>query len=457
MSNANPTEYEDGIISAYDGVSTITVVIDTLGAAGTNADWNISLSGVGITGATGSTGPTGPTGATGATGSTGPTGPTGATGPAGSGPVTSTAGFTIPAINSTVVVSITSELQTGTGCVVSDGTHVMVGAITSGGSSSATIYNVGLIAGSIGNTMASGAYLTPTALGASLLGASGTVMQSDGLHPYVWATPTGTGVPVLATGPTLGTPILSGAPTGAGQVGFSSPDFQGYDTAARNFLTDRFKVVAQFFTVGSGTATPATNTIFSHFMAMAGGGGSGGLTGSSTGVLTSAGGGAGSYSECWIQNPTAQSYVVGAAGAAGSSGTNAGGTGGNTTYGTTILTTNGGVGGAGGGSAVVPNGGLGGAAGTSTQAGAFLSPGATGFPGFTSSIITVLTVGGHGADTRWGGGGRGAGTTGASNPGSAGTGFGSGGGGAGSDQSATSVTGAAGAPGLLVEEDFIRR
>jgi hypothetical protein len=66
----------------------------------------------GSPGAAGSTGPTGPAGATGppgSTGATGPTGPTGiqgAQGPPGNAATTVSAGFTVPAVGSTVVVTV---------------------------------------------------------------------------------------------------------------------------------------------------------------------------------------------------------------------------------------------------------------------------------------------------------------------------------------------------------------
>jgi hypothetical protein len=74
-SNAAPSNYMTGQITAYSGTS-LTVNVVAVGGSGAHADWNISISGAeGPTGATGATGATGPTGATGATGPTGPTGP----------------------------------------------------------------------------------------------------------------------------------------------------------------------------------------------------------------------------------------------------------------------------------------------------------------------------------------------------------------------------------------------
>jgi hypothetical protein len=79
-----PTNYVEGIITAFSGTS-LTITSDTTGGSGTYTSWNIT--------AAGNVGATGPTGANGNVGATGPTGPTGAastvagpTGPTGTGP-----------------------------------------------------------------------------------------------------------------------------------------------------------------------------------------------------------------------------------------------------------------------------------------------------------------------------------------------------------------------------------
>ena len=82
-SSASPTNFMEGIVTAYSGTS-LTFTSDLAGGSGTFASWNLSLAGnIGATGATGPTGPagaTGPTGPAGTNGATGPQGPTGATG-----------------------------------------------------------------------------------------------------------------------------------------------------------------------------------------------------------------------------------------------------------------------------------------------------------------------------------------------------------------------------------------
>jgi hypothetical protein len=77
--------------------------------------------------------------------------------------VTTTASFTIPAVSSSVSVSVTDTSQTPQNSVVTvyDGTHaavMQVASISTGTSFSLTTLE--LLAGSAGNTMASGAYVT---------------------------------------------------------------------------------------------------------------------------------------------------------------------------------------------------------------------------------------------------------------------------------------------------------
>ena len=83
--SATPTNFVEGIITAYSG-TTITVSADSTNGAGTFTAWDISLAGTpGFQGALGATGATGATGAgtAGATGTTGPVGVTGSNGTTG--------------------------------------------------------------------------------------------------------------------------------------------------------------------------------------------------------------------------------------------------------------------------------------------------------------------------------------------------------------------------------------
>jgi len=98
----------------------------------------------------------------------------------------------------------------------------------------------------------------------------------------------------------------------------------------------------QVFTSGSGTYTTPTGCK-AIFVQCWGGGGSGG--GGNGVAARGTGGGAGGYSQKLIASPSATySYAVGAGGTAASQSAN-GTTGGTTTFGTSLLTCNGGVGG----------------------------------------------------------------------------------------------------------------
>ena len=89
-SAGTPTTWMEGQVTGYSG-STLILNVDATSGAGSNADWNINLTG--DQGATGAVGPTGSTGATGSPGPPGPTGASGATGAAGQGvPVGGTTG-----------------------------------------------------------------------------------------------------------------------------------------------------------------------------------------------------------------------------------------------------------------------------------------------------------------------------------------------------------------------------
>jgi hypothetical protein len=202
----------------------------------------------------------------------------------------------------------------------------------------------------------------------------------------------------------------------------------------------------------SGAYTPPPGVKALEFIAIGGGGGSGGVDGQGAGTAAASlpGGGAGTSIDFTTSIEASYTLTIGAAGAAGASGNNAGGVGGNTTVASTgvNLTANGGPGGAGdfgssGNSA--PNGTDGGAA----------SGGAINIPGGgtgSSSVVGGFSAGSSkGGDSLFGTGGRGS----TNSAGVAGSGFGSGGGGSGNVGTATNFSGAAGAPGaVIVKEHF---
>ena len=185
-----------------------------------------------------------------------------------------------------------------------------------------------------------------------------------------------------------------------------------------------------------------------------GGGGGGANTNGSGSWGAGGGGGGGGYGEGVIDNPSASyEYTVGQGGTAGAAGNHSGGTGSGTTFGTSLFTANGGVGGGGGAyetTDVVPlNGGLG---GTSTG-GSVNIQGQYGLTGWGTTAIQA--VGGTGGDSILGFGCpspitfSGA----ATNPSP--TGYGGGGaGGAVVNNGGTPVPGIAGAPGIILIEEI---
>jgi hypothetical protein len=106
-----PTNYVEGIITAFSGTS-LTITSDATGGSGTYTSWNITV--------TGNVGATGPTGATGPSG-TGPTGPTGPAGSGGGGNAPTGGGTDLVFYNNNNVVTtnytVPSSTATGTGAI----------------------------------------------------------------------------------------------------------------------------------------------------------------------------------------------------------------------------------------------------------------------------------------------------------------------------------------------------
>jgi hypothetical protein len=192
----------------------------------------------------------------------------------------------------------------------------------------------------------------------------------------------------------------------------------------------------QTFTSGSGTYTTPANTKLLWIRLVGGGGGGSGAAASTGGT----GGGAGGYVEYFTTSPLASyAYAVGAAGTGGA--TNANGTdGGNTTFGTSLLTGNGGVHGA-----ISSNNG--GAGGTATG-GTINIAGSTGGGQFNASGFSLA---GSGGASPFGGGASSV-SNGAN--GNAATGYGSGGGGGGSNNGGPTATGGNGQTGIVIAVAF---
>lgn len=212
------------------------------------------------------------------------------------------------------------------------------------------------------------------------------------------------------------------------------------------------KVSVQKFT-SSGTCVPTSGMTYCIIECWGGGGGGGGMTGTVSGATCSGGGGgggAGSYSKVTVSSSafgSSQTVTIGAAGYGGAAGNNNGGDGGATSVGT-LCVTNGGGGGQGQPYGV---GGSGGSAGT----GDIAAPGAPGFRGISGVVTTTSSQGGQGASSSVGQGARGGIGSSTSTNGTAATGYAAGGSGGTSNGVAASVSGGAGAPGLVVITEYI--
>lgn len=192
-------------------------------------------------------------------------------------------------------------LVTSAGGVPSIATDIPT-AVTIGG---AYIYRVG------GTDVA----LADGGTNASLVASNGGIFYS-----------TATAGAILSGTATAGLALLSGA------------------TGAPTWSTNKpfTKISTQQFTSGTATYTPTAGTVWA-LVECWGGGGGGGTTNSA--VIPGSGGGSGAYSYKWIQNPSAVTYAVGAAGAGGlmNNGT-ASTNGGDTTYNATTVIAKGGTG-----------------------------------------------------------------------------------------------------------------
>ncbi|WP_254213954.1 hypothetical protein [Burkholderia multivorans] len=215
----------------------------------------------------------------------------------------------------------------------------------------------------------------------------------------------------------------------------------------------------QVFT-SSGTYTPGTYMIGGQSVTATkakvrgiGAGGAGGSCASTTSSQGAAGSGgnAGAYGEIWIASGlTTQPVTIGAPGAPSAAGANAGGAGGASSFGTLAIF-GGGAGGLGGVAsptpfAVIPSASQASCSGT----GAFIVAGRGAVAKQSFGISTGVVNGSSGADTLFGSGGQGAG----GGAGTAASGYGAGGGGAGVGATGTQNVGGAGAPGLIIVEEY---
>ena len=229
-------------------------------------------------------------------------------------------------------------------------------------------------------------------------------------------------------------------------------------------------IALQAFTSG-GTYTPTTGMAYCVAIATGGGGGGGGSDSSTTtnDIGAGGGGGAGETRIAFFSAATigvSKAVTIGAGGAAGSNAGGTGGTGGSTSI-TTLLIANGGLGGVGSGTVTTPGdsnaGGVGGSGGTGGTLGI---DGGDGDPSLalTNDATTgdgSYAIGGTGAPSFWGGGGK-AGqlystTIGVSATavGVAGKAYGAGGGGSVCSDTTAGAVGGAGKAGVIFILEFI--
>lgn len=187
---------------------------------------------------------------------------------------------------------------------------------------------------------------------------------------------------------------------------------------------------------------------------LAGGGGGGGCSTVAANAAVGGGGASGGYAEKYYSAPPAVgcTYAIGIAGTAGSNAGGAGGTGGDTTFtdGVTLVTTRGGLGGAGQAAGTTVASVLGGASGAQSNNGDLNGAGAPGSDGNRLSG-TAIGVSGSGGESLYGGAGIGLAAAGAGNNA---TGKGSGGGGGAVVNGSAAVVGGTGSAGVIIVEEY---
>ena len=322
-----------------------------------------------------------------------------------------TAGFTIPAINSSVVIPVTPNNWCGAAdpcsVLIYDGNHIFMGEMTAGGSTSITVFNRGSnISNSPGGTLVSGA----------------TVDFSS----HALASPTNVGI--------------------LNQLSGNATDFVGGDNACH--ALPRGPIAIKTFTA-SGTYTPSAGMKTCIIECVGGGGAGGGLSGVTGYALFGGGGGAGGYSRklaTAAQIGASQVVTVGAGGAGVANA--AGGAGGSSSVGSLCVANGGGGGQAAQNGAMV---GVGGAAGT----GDFTCTGAPGVSGCYGTPANPFGVFGGGGSSMFGGGAPSQFCN-ANNwiPGGNASGYGGGGSGGAATLATGVITGGAGGSGLVVITEY---
>lgn len=216
-------------------------------------------------------------------------------------------------------------------------------------------------------------------------------------------------------------------------------------SAVVNNIPGRLVSRTIFHSGGSGTYTVPANVTSLFIQGVGGGGGGGGSAGGATTYAAGGGGGGGGYSEVFLVSglSATYAYTVGYGGSGATAGNNAGSNGNPTTFGSTLLSSSGGIGGSGSGGGSVTVAVV--AAGGGPGAGTVGDVQSDGFGGDIGMTVLGQLSSGKGGGTPLGGGGQGLVSAGTGN-------FGNSYGGGGSGGAATTVSqgGGGGADGALI-------
>jgi hypothetical protein len=340
-------------------------------------------------------------------------------------------------------------------------------ALTSNGSGSALSWTVPSFANTVGSVS-----FSQIAPGTQFTIGSVTVTSSTGGNKYTVSFPGSLGSPNQALSISSGSAltwssVLTNPLTTSGDIIVSSGSGNiqrlAVGTGGQVLTVSTSSLIPSWGTltaptkqvVSSGSATYTTPTGAKWLkITIIGGGGSGGgcaATGATTGAAAGGGGGGG-WSIGWISSPApTYTYTVGAGGAAPAQGNNAGNAGGTSLFSGLTMNAIGGTGGAGAGTASGPVFGSLGAAGGAGSGGTISGGGGPGLPGIILGSTGGQGLSGAGGSSIMGAGGQASQQAG---NGSAGSGFGSGGSGGAGGNSQVALTGGAGAPGVVIVEEF---
>lgn len=371
-----------------------------------------------------------------------------------------------PANHAVAISSATNALSTAAPSATSG-----VPLISQGSSADPIFGTVAIAGGGTGAVTKAAAFdaLSPMSTGGDLIyggslgtgtrlanGSAGQVLQSQGttLAP-TWATiGSGTVTSVALSLPSFitvsGSPVTtSGTLTGTLATQTAGTFFAGPTSGAAAAPTFRALQARtqQTFITGSGTYTTPAGVLYIEVTILGGGGAGGGAPTTGVGqVSVGGGGGAGATVIKTISAPSATyNYVVGAGGTANSGA--AGNAGANTTFGSSLLTANGGPGGSSSTAGTLVNTG-----GTGTAAGTGGDVNIPGGPGQAASGINgQFVLSGSGGYSTLGSGGQ---SQVSSSAGAAGYVYGGGGSGGTLASSTSAVAGGAGAVGIIIVKEF---